>query len=53
LKHEDGTDILDELGRVKRETNARVVRWSDGRYCAIETKYRDHFAIETECAIEN
>ncbi|XP_052223769.1 RNA polymerase-associated protein LEO1-like isoform X2 [Dreissena polymorpha] len=30
LKDEDGNDLKDELGQVKKESNARVVRWSDG-----------------------
>lgn len=29
--NEDGTEATDELGKPIRESNARVVRWSDGR----------------------
>ncbi|CAG2193003.1 LEO1 [Mytilus edulis] len=31
VKDADGTDVLDELGAPKKESNARIVRWSDGR----------------------
>ena len=31
LKDADGNDLKDEFGKPVRESNARVVRWSDGR----------------------
>lgn len=30
LKDDDGNDLVDETGKPVRESNARVVRWSDG-----------------------
>lgn len=30
VKDADGNDVLDELGAPKKESNARIVRWSDG-----------------------
>lgn len=32
LKDEEGNDLKDEFDNPMRESNARVVRWSDGRY---------------------
>ena len=32
IKGADGNDVLDEFEQPKRESNARMVRWSDGRY---------------------
>ena len=31
LKDADGNDLKDEFGKPMRESNARVVRWTDGR----------------------
>ncbi|XP_052096371.1 RNA polymerase-associated protein LEO1-like isoform X3 [Mytilus californianus] len=30
VKDADGNDVLDELGAPKKESNARIVRWTDG-----------------------
>lgn len=30
VKDADGNEVLDEFGRPKKESNARIVRWSDG-----------------------
>lgn len=30
VRDEEGNEVKDELGNVKRESNARVVKWSDG-----------------------
>lgn len=35
LKDDEGNEIKDEFGVQKRESNARVVKWSDGRYKCI------------------
>ena len=32
LKDEEGNELKDEFDKPIRESNARVVRWSDGRY---------------------
>ena len=31
VKDEEGNEVRDELGEIKRESNARMVKWSDGR----------------------
>ena len=31
VKDEEGNDVVDEFGEPVRESNARFVRWSDGR----------------------
>ena len=31
IKDDEGNEILDEFEKPMRESNARVVRWSDGR----------------------
>lgn len=30
--NEDGIEVIDEFGKFIRESNVRVVRWSDGRF---------------------
>lgn len=30
--NEDGIEVSDEFGKFIRESNVRVVRWSDGRF---------------------
>ena len=50
VKDEQGNDKMDDFGQVLRESNARFVKWSDGRCVSIVCSCKGHGQLQVKCA---